>query len=90
MTAALARLSWLARPLLALSAQVWGAAPSPGPFLPFWSQECRDLCCFAHNCSLRPGVQCAHGDCCAHCLVRAWKGQGEGFGPLGSRLVGLS
>uniref|UniRef100_A0A0D9RKU7 ADAM metallopeptidase domain 33 n=1 Tax=Chlorocebus sabaeus TaxID=60711 RepID=A0A0D9RKU7_CHLSB len=33
-------------------------------------QECRDLCCFAHNCSLRPGVQCAHGDCCAHCLLK--------------------
>ncbi|XP_063576785.1 disintegrin and metalloproteinase domain-containing protein 33 isoform X7 [Pongo abelii] len=69
-TAALARLSRLARPPLALSAQVWGAAPSPGPFLPFWSQECGDLCCFAHNCSLRPGAQCAHGDCCAHCLLK--------------------
>nr|XP_028684087.1 disintegrin and metalloproteinase domain-containing protein 33 isoform X18 [Macaca mulatta]XP_028684088.1 disintegrin and metalloproteinase domain-containing protein 33 isoform X18 [Macaca mulatta]XP_028684089.1 disintegrin and metalloproteinase domain-containing protein 33 isoform X18 [Macaca mulatta] len=33
-------------------------------------QECRDLCCFAHNCSLRPGAQCAHGDCCAHCLLK--------------------
>uniref|UniRef100_A0A2K5Q437 ADAM metallopeptidase domain 33 n=1 Tax=Cebus imitator TaxID=2715852 RepID=A0A2K5Q437_CEBIM len=33
-------------------------------------QECRDLCCFAHNCSLRSGAQCAHGDCCAHCLLK--------------------
>ncbi|XP_054323929.1 disintegrin and metalloproteinase domain-containing protein 33 isoform X9 [Pongo pygmaeus] len=33
-------------------------------------QECGDLCCFAHNCSLRPGAQCAHGDCCAHCLLK--------------------
>nr|XP_055121975.1 disintegrin and metalloproteinase domain-containing protein 33 isoform X3 [Symphalangus syndactylus] len=33
-------------------------------------QECRDLCCFAHNCSLRPGAQCAHGDCCTHCLLK--------------------
>ncbi|XP_030771570.1 disintegrin and metalloproteinase domain-containing protein 33 isoform X3 [Rhinopithecus roxellana] len=33
-------------------------------------QECRDLCCFAHNCSLRPGAQCAHGDCCMHCLLK--------------------
>uniref|UniRef100_A0A2K6TCI2 ADAM metallopeptidase domain 33 n=1 Tax=Saimiri boliviensis boliviensis TaxID=39432 RepID=A0A2K6TCI2_SAIBB len=33
-------------------------------------QECRDLCCFAHNCSLRAGAQCAHGDCCAHCLLK--------------------
>nr|XP_054960573.1 disintegrin and metalloproteinase domain-containing protein 33 isoform X9 [Pan paniscus] len=33
-------------------------------------QECRDLCCFAHNCSLRPGAQCAHGDCCVHCLLK--------------------
>uniref|UniRef100_A0A096NVB2 ADAM metallopeptidase domain 33 n=1 Tax=Papio anubis TaxID=9555 RepID=A0A096NVB2_PAPAN len=35
-----------------------------------FGQECRDLCCFAHNCSLRPGAQCAHGDCCAHCLLK--------------------
>ncbi|XP_062955634.1 disintegrin and metalloproteinase domain-containing protein 33 isoform X2 [Cynocephalus volans] len=34
------------------------------------SQECRDLCCFAHNCSLRAGAQCAHGDCCARCLLK--------------------
>ncbi|XP_054111161.1 disintegrin and metalloproteinase domain-containing protein 33 isoform X7 [Callithrix jacchus] len=33
-------------------------------------QECRDLCCFAHNCSLRAGAQCAHGDCCTHCLLK--------------------
>ncbi|KAI2593948.1 ADAM metallopeptidase domain 33 [Homo sapiens] len=33
-------------------------------------QECRDLCCFAHNCSLRPGAQCAHGDCCVRCLLK--------------------
>uniref|UniRef100_A0A2K5CWE7 ADAM metallopeptidase domain 33 n=1 Tax=Aotus nancymaae TaxID=37293 RepID=A0A2K5CWE7_AOTNA len=33
-------------------------------------QECRDLCCFAHNCSLRAGSQCAHGDCCVHCLLK--------------------
>ncbi|XP_012610727.2 disintegrin and metalloproteinase domain-containing protein 33 isoform X1 [Microcebus murinus] len=34
------------------------------------SQECRDLCCFSHNCSLRAGAQCAHGDCCTHCLLK--------------------
>ncbi|XP_008064756.2 disintegrin and metalloproteinase domain-containing protein 33, partial [Carlito syrichta] len=33
-------------------------------------QECQDLCCFAHNCSLRAGAQCAHGDCCARCLLK--------------------
>uniref|UniRef100_A0A8C5Y3Z2 ADAM metallopeptidase domain 33 n=1 Tax=Microcebus murinus TaxID=30608 RepID=A0A8C5Y3Z2_MICMU len=34
------------------------------------SQECRDLCCFSHNCSLRAGAQCAHGDCCTRCLLK--------------------
>ncbi|XP_074173753.1 disintegrin and metalloproteinase domain-containing protein 33 isoform X2 [Rhinolophus sinicus] len=34
------------------------------------SQECLDPCCFAHNCSLRAGAQCSHGDCCARCLLK--------------------
>ncbi|XP_047396831.1 disintegrin and metalloproteinase domain-containing protein 33 isoform X2 [Sciurus carolinensis] len=34
------------------------------------SQECPDPCCIAHNCSLRAGTQCAHGDCCARCLLK--------------------
>ncbi|XP_060228191.1 disintegrin and metalloproteinase domain-containing protein 33 isoform X5 [Meriones unguiculatus] len=34
-------------------------------------QECPDPCCFAHNCSLRAGAQCAHGDCCAQCLLKS-------------------
>ncbi|KAK2109678.1 Disintegrin and metalloproteinase domain-containing protein 33 [Saguinus oedipus] len=51
-------------------------------------QECRDLCCFAHNCSLRAGAQCAHGDCCTHCLVLPL-GAGVGRpGPL-ARLLQL-
>ncbi|XP_006874915.1 PREDICTED: LOW QUALITY PROTEIN: disintegrin and metalloproteinase domain-containing protein 33 [Chrysochloris asiatica] len=33
-------------------------------------QECSDDCCLAHNCSLRTGAQCAHGDCCAHCRLK--------------------
>uniref|UniRef100_A0A8C2MV26 A disintegrin and metallopeptidase domain 33 n=1 Tax=Cricetulus griseus TaxID=10029 RepID=A0A8C2MV26_CRIGR len=33
-------------------------------------QRCPDPCCFAHNCSLRAGAQCAHGDCCAQCLLK--------------------
>ncbi|XP_045384951.1 disintegrin and metalloproteinase domain-containing protein 33 isoform X3 [Lemur catta] len=37
--------------------------PQPG-------QECWDLCCFSHNCSLRAGAQCAHGDCCTRCLLK--------------------
>lgn len=45
----------------------------PVPSLPFPSQKCQDPCCFAHNCSLRAGAQCAHGDCCARCQVRAPK-----------------
>ncbi|XP_051701212.1 disintegrin and metalloproteinase domain-containing protein 33 isoform X15 [Oryctolagus cuniculus] len=33
-------------------------------------QECSGPCCFAHNCSLRAGAECAHGDCCARCLLK--------------------
>ncbi|XP_021110655.1 disintegrin and metalloproteinase domain-containing protein 33 isoform X3 [Heterocephalus glaber] len=33
-------------------------------------QKCPDPCCFAHNCSLHAGAQCAHGDCCARCLLK--------------------
>uniref|UniRef100_A0A452SRE5 ADAM metallopeptidase domain 33 n=1 Tax=Ursus americanus TaxID=9643 RepID=A0A452SRE5_URSAM len=33
-------------------------------------QECPDACCLAHNCSLRAGAQCTHGDCCARCLLK--------------------
>uniref|UniRef100_A0A8C0WCT0 Disintegrin and metalloproteinase domain-containing protein 33 n=1 Tax=Castor canadensis TaxID=51338 RepID=A0A8C0WCT0_CASCN len=33
-------------------------------------QKCQDPCCFAHNCSLRAGAQCAHGDCCARCQLK--------------------
>ncbi|XP_057168620.1 disintegrin and metalloproteinase domain-containing protein 33 isoform X9 [Ursus arctos] len=34
------------------------------------STECPDACCLAHNCSLRAGAQCTHGDCCARCLLK--------------------
>ncbi|KAM4842691.1 disintegrin and metalloproteinase domain-containing protein 33 [Thomomys bottae] len=33
-------------------------------------QRCPDSCCFAHNCSLRAGARCAHGRCCARCLLK--------------------
>ncbi|CAO2578709.1 Disintegrin and metalloproteinase domain-containing protein 33, partial [Lemmus lemmus] len=33
-------------------------------------QKCPDSCCVAHNCSLRAGAQCAHGDCCAQCMLK--------------------
>uniref|UniRef100_A0A8C2VIA5 ADAM metallopeptidase domain 33 n=1 Tax=Chinchilla lanigera TaxID=34839 RepID=A0A8C2VIA5_CHILA len=33
-------------------------------------QTCSEPCCFAHNCTLRAGAQCAHGDCCARCLLK--------------------
>lgn len=66
------------------------AAPSPGPSLPFRLQECPDTCCSAHNCSLRAGAQCSQGDCCARCLVRAWKLVGEGRGALGASLLVLA
>ncbi|KAM5245846.1 disintegrin and metalloproteinase domain-containing protein 33 [Ctenodactylus gundi] len=34
------------------------------------SGQCPDPCCIAHNCSLRAEAQCAHGDCCARCLLK--------------------
>uniref|UniRef100_F7FRB2 ADAM metallopeptidase domain 33 n=1 Tax=Ornithorhynchus anatinus TaxID=9258 RepID=F7FRB2_ORNAN len=34
-------------------------------------QECTDPCCNAHNCTLRAGAECAHGDCCANCQLKA-------------------
>ncbi|XP_034351919.1 disintegrin and metalloproteinase domain-containing protein 33 isoform X3 [Arvicanthis niloticus] len=34
------------------------------------SGQIPDPCCFAHNCSLREGMQCAQGDCCAWCLLK--------------------
>ncbi|XP_023574397.1 disintegrin and metalloproteinase domain-containing protein 33 isoform X2 [Octodon degus] len=34
------------------------------------SGQCLDPCCFAHNCTLRAGAHCAHGDCCARCLLK--------------------
>ncbi|KAM7125930.1 disintegrin and metalloproteinase domain-containing protein 33 isoform 2-T2 [Molossus nigricans] len=34
-------------------------------------QECPDPCCFAHNCSLREGAQCSHGDCCSSCQLKS-------------------
>nr|XP_045012505.1 LOW QUALITY PROTEIN: disintegrin and metalloproteinase domain-containing protein 33 [Jaculus jaculus] len=33
-------------------------------------QKCPEPCCLEHNCSLRAGAQCAHGDCCARCRLK--------------------
>ncbi|NXF12145.1 ADA33 protein, partial [Smithornis capensis] len=32
-------------------------------------EECTNPCCNAHNCTLKEGAQCAHGDCCHNCKV---------------------
>uniref|UniRef100_K7F8H5 ADAM metallopeptidase domain 33 n=1 Tax=Pelodiscus sinensis TaxID=13735 RepID=K7F8H5_PELSI len=29
--------------------------------------ECTNPCCNAHNCTLKAGAQCAHGECCQSC-----------------------
>ncbi|XP_074848319.1 disintegrin and metalloproteinase domain-containing protein 33 isoform X3 [Carettochelys insculpta] len=31
--------------------------------------ECTNPCCNAHNCTLKAGAQCAHGECCQHCQL---------------------
>ncbi|XP_053319580.1 zinc metalloproteinase-disintegrin-like batroxstatin-2 isoform X2 [Spea bombifrons] len=33
-------------------------------------QECRDLCCDATTCRLKPEAQCAEGECCANCKIK--------------------
>ncbi|NXE02788.1 ADA19 protein, partial [Chaetorhynchus papuensis] len=35
-------------------------------------EECTNPCCNAHNCTLKEGAQCAHGDCCHNCKVRPY------------------
>uniref|UniRef100_A0A8C4QS26 ADAM metallopeptidase domain 19b n=1 Tax=Eptatretus burgeri TaxID=7764 RepID=A0A8C4QS26_EPTBU len=32
-------------------------------------QVCQNPCCFANNCTLRPGAVCAHGGCCKNCQL---------------------
>ncbi|XP_030046808.1 disintegrin and metalloproteinase domain-containing protein 33 [Microcaecilia unicolor] len=33
-------------------------------------EECTNPCCHAHNCTLKEGAQCAHGDCCQYCKLK--------------------
>uniref|UniRef100_A0A8C8REB0 ADAM metallopeptidase domain 33 n=1 Tax=Pelusios castaneus TaxID=367368 RepID=A0A8C8REB0_9SAUR len=33
-------------------------------------EECTNPCCSAHNCTLKAGAQCAHGDCCQSCKLK--------------------
>uniref|UniRef100_A0A8C3KG76 ADAM metallopeptidase domain 33 n=1 Tax=Calidris pygmaea TaxID=425635 RepID=A0A8C3KG76_9CHAR len=33
-------------------------------------EECTNPCCNAHNCTLKAGAQCAHGDCCQNCKLK--------------------
>uniref|UniRef100_A0A8C2T649 ADAM metallopeptidase domain 33 n=1 Tax=Coturnix japonica TaxID=93934 RepID=A0A8C2T649_COTJA len=33
-------------------------------------EECTNPCCNAHNCTLKIGAQCAHGDCCQNCRLK--------------------
>uniref|UniRef100_A0A8D0HDZ6 ADAM metallopeptidase domain 33 n=1 Tax=Sphenodon punctatus TaxID=8508 RepID=A0A8D0HDZ6_SPHPU len=35
------------------------------------TEECTNPCCNAHNCTLKAGAQCAHGDCCRSCKLKA-------------------
>ncbi|XP_053314027.1 disintegrin and metalloproteinase domain-containing protein 33-like [Spea bombifrons] len=34
-------------------------------------EECTNPCCNANNCTLKAGAQCAHGDCCQGCQLKA-------------------
>ncbi|KYO25205.1 disintegrin and metalloproteinase domain-containing protein 8 [Alligator mississippiensis] len=34
-------------------------------------KECRDPCCNATTCQLSEGAECAHGECCHQCKVKA-------------------
>ncbi|XP_068184269.1 disintegrin and metalloproteinase domain-containing protein 8a isoform X2 [Antennarius striatus] len=34
-------------------------------------EECKNPCCNATNCKLNAGAQCAEGDCCSNCQLKA-------------------
>lgn len=34
-------------------------------------EECTNPCCNPQNCTLKAGAECAHGDCCASCKLKA-------------------
>ncbi|OCT86547.1 zinc metalloproteinase-disintegrin-like lachestatin-2 isoform X2 [Xenopus laevis] len=34
-------------------------------------QECTNKCCDAANCTFKPNVQCAEGECCDNCQIKA-------------------
>ncbi|XP_028651426.2 disintegrin and metalloproteinase domain-containing protein 8a [Erpetoichthys calabaricus] len=34
-------------------------------------EECKNPCCNATTCRLKEGVQCAHGECCQDCKIKA-------------------
>ena len=36
----------------------------------FSFKYCRNPCCDAETCTLRPGVQCAEGSCCENCIIK--------------------
>uniref|UniRef100_A0A803TZ21 ADAM metallopeptidase domain 19 n=1 Tax=Anolis carolinensis TaxID=28377 RepID=A0A803TZ21_ANOCA len=33
-------------------------------------EECTNPCCHPHNCTLKAGAECAHGDCCKSCKLK--------------------
>ncbi|KAJ7327272.1 hypothetical protein JRQ81_017031, partial [Phrynocephalus forsythii] len=33
-------------------------------------EECTNPCCNAHNCTLKAGAECAHGECCKSCKLK--------------------
>lgn len=35
----------------------------------FGFQECKNDCCEAATCKLKPGAMCADGECCEKCQV---------------------
>ncbi|XP_053560344.1 disintegrin and metalloproteinase domain-containing protein 33 [Bombina bombina] len=34
-------------------------------------EECTNPCCNASTCTLKPGAQCAHGECCEDCKLKS-------------------
>ncbi|XP_041323258.1 disintegrin and metalloproteinase domain-containing protein 33 [Pyrgilauda ruficollis] len=58
------------RAMLGWVGRGWGRDGTTAHGAVLSTQECTNPCCNAHNCTLKEGAQCAHGDCCHSCKLK--------------------